>query len=155
MPPFADTQGDVVFSINAVLAPWLKRNRRFLGATNEVGMLLAGSVRAADAALWRREDLSEHLRGTLRRVPPVLAVEVAGQDEDQETLSQKARWYLDHGVLVVWLVFPDSRSVQVVTHEATSRHTQREVLPSHAALPGLAPRVRLFFDQLPRLPRRG
>lgn len=147
MPPCADTQSDVVFSINATLAGWLRRSRGFVAGTNEAGMMLAGSVRAADVAVWRRDSLTNHVPGTLRRVAPVLAVEVAGQDEDAAALREKAQWYLDHGVQVVWLVFPDTRSAEVVTIAGAQRCTARDRIPRHAALPGLAPAVRSFFAQ--------
>lgn len=150
LPPCADTQSDVVFSINVVLGQWLKKNRDFVGATNEAGMLLQGSVRAADAAIWRRSDLGDHVRGTLRRVPPVLAVEVAGQDEDEAVLREKAAWYLGCGVNVVWLVFPATKNVVVLNAWGSERYTARDTLPKQPNLPGFAPRVAEFFSQLDR-----
>jgi Uma2 family endonuclease len=149
----ADTQSDVVFSINVLLGQWLEKHRDFVGATNEAGLFLQGSVRAADAAVWRKSDKSDlgaHVRGTLRRVPPVLAVEVAGQDEDEAVLTEKAAWYLGCGVNVVWLVFPESRSVVVVDAWRSERYTGKERLRKRPSLPGLAPRVSDFFAQLDR-----
>lgn len=150
MPPCADTQSDVVFSVNVLLGQWLKKHRDFVGATNEAGMLLQGSVRAADAAVWRKSDLGEHVRGTLRRVPPVLAVEVAGQDEDEGVLTEKAAWYLGCGVNVVWLVYPESRSVVLANAWSSERYAGRDTLRKQPSLPGLAPRVSEFFAQLAR-----
>ena len=148
MPPCADEQADVVFSVTQVLGPWLKKNRAFVGSTNEAGMILAGSVRAADAALWRRADLADQVRGTLRRVPPVLAVEVGGQDEDEAALREKATWYLDRGVRIVWLILPKGRQVVVLTTNGSTKHTSGERLAATPVLPGLAPAVKDFFEQL-------
>lgn len=148
MPPCADEQADVVFSVNQILGAWLKHNRAYVGATNEAGMILGGSVRAADAALWRRADLTEHTRGTLRRVPPVLAVEVGGQDEDEVALREKASWYLDHGVRIVWLVLPSPRQVIVLTANGSVTYKSGTRLEPSPVLPGLAPPVKTFFAQL-------
>ncbi len=148
MPPCADTQSLVVFSVVQLLGAWLRKHRQFVGGTNEAGMLLGGSVRAADGAVWRKDQLKGHVRGTLYRAPPVLAVEVAGADEDEQVLLDKARWYLDHGVTVVWLVLAERKQVLVCTTHETTRHSMGQHLPPHPALPGLAPSVRPFFEQL-------
>ena len=148
MPPCADEQADVVFSVVQVLGPWLKKNRAFVGSTNEAGMILADSVRAADAALWRKADLADQVKGTLRRVPPVLAVEVGGQDEEEATLREKAKWYLDRGVRVVWLILPRLRQVIVLTTSGSTKHVSGERLDPTPVLPGLTPAVKDFFEQL-------
>lgn len=148
LPPCVDEQGQVVFSLVSVLAPWIRRHREFVGATNEQGMLLDGSVRAADGAIWRRDTLAEHVSGTFYRVPPVLAVEVAGQDEGPDELREKAAWYLGRGVTVVWLLFPSTRTVEVLTVHHHHVVTKAKRLPAHPALPGLSPRASDFFAQL-------
>lgn len=81
-------------------------------------------------------------------MPPVLAVEVAGLDDDEARLRDKANWYLRNGVLVVWLVLPDAREVVALTRAGGSRHGTEATLPPHDALPDLSPEVRRFFLQL-------
>lgn len=110
-------------------------------------MRLAGATRAADAAVWRRSDLGAY-SGDLRRVPPVLAVEVAGTDDTEEILRDKARWYLAVGVPVVWLVIPSTREVVVVTGDGETRHRGDDTVPAGDALAGFAPRAAEFFLQL-------
>jgi Uma2 family endonuclease len=83
-------------------------------------------------------------------VPPVLAVEIAGEHEGESELESKVSWYLDRGVAVVWLVLPNTREVVVHTAEGTSRHAVGAALPSHRALPDLTPDVASFFWQLDR-----
>jgi Uma2 family endonuclease len=80
----------------------------------------------------------------------MLAVEVAGADEGEEELREKARWYLDHGVRVVWLVLPETREVLVLETPGESRHGRGLALPAHADLPGLVVRVDDLFAQLDR-----
>lgn len=147
MPPCGDIQQDVCVSTSGFLFNWAKSTRRFVVGGNEAGMLLGGDVRAADAAVWRAEDAGRRTGG-FRRVPPVLAVEVSGVDEDESDLRAKAGWYLSAGVSIVWLVLPESREVVVLSRGGEARFRPPDRLPEHPALPGLAPEAREFFLQL-------
>jgi len=110
-------------------------------------MKLGQDIRAADAAVWRRADVGPST-GRLRHAPPVLAVEVAGQDEDEQSLRGKAAWYVRHGVAIVWLILPESREVVVLGSGADARYAANADLPPDPRLPGLAPNVARFFAQL-------
>lgn len=147
MPPCGDEQQDVVADVVITVGAWVRAHREFVLGTNEAGMRLSGTTRAADAAVWRRADMGAHTGG-LRRVPPVLAVEVAAQDEPEHVLDEKARWYLSVGVEVVWLVLPASREIVVHTASGAGRFESGAQLPEHPSLPGLTPRVEDFFVQL-------
>ena len=92
-------------------------------------------------------DVGPH-DGKFRRVPPVLAVEIQGELEDEESLRTKARWYLVHGVEVVWLLFPMDLRVTVLTNRAEHVATVGDSLPPHPALPELAPPVDELFAQV-------
>src|SRR6266700_692723 len=108
---------------------------------------VADAVRAVDAAIWRRAN-ARPARPGVARVPPLLAVEVAGRDEGEAELRQKARWYLDVGVAVVWILLPKEREVLVVTSAGESRHRMGERLPPDPGLPDLAPQVDELFSQI-------
>jgi hypothetical protein len=112
-------------------------------------MRLAGATRAADAALWRRADVGAYTGG-LRRVPPVLAVEVAGDatGDAEGALLDKAGWYLRAGVKIVWVVLPVSRTILVVSSAGTTRLSAADRVPETPELPGLTPRVSELFVQL-------
>src|SRR6266516_1514782 len=108
MPPCGDIQQYAAMDVAWILRAWSKLGGGFLVGGYEAGMKLGHDVRAADAAVWRRADVGEPAGG-LQSVPPVLAVEIAGQEEEEVVLREKARWYLSHGVSVVWVVLPASR----------------------------------------------
>lgn len=110
-------------------------------------MILGGEIRAADAAVWRRSDI-EPRTGGYRRAAPILAVEVAGRDEDEARLHEKARWYLDRGVKWVWIVLPSSKEVVVIDPSGESRHSGTDTVPSSPELPGLELRLPRLFRQL-------
>ncbi|MBL8956990.1 MAG: Uma2 family endonuclease [Myxococcaceae bacterium] len=147
MPPCGDEQADVATATLWQFEPWVSRHPEFVVGANEAGMILGGEVRGADAAVWRRDQLGAY-SGKYRRTAPVLVVEIAGADEPEERLREKARWYLERGVRVAWLVVPGSREVIVVHGGGESRHRPGERLPTHDELPELEPDVSAFFRQL-------
>jgi hypothetical protein len=63
-------------------------------------------------------------------------------------LRAKTTWYLDVGVVVVWIVLPETREVVVMTDGSEARLGKGGRLPAHPLLPGLAPNVADFFRQL-------
>ena len=149
MPPCGDLQQDTVTDVVVALGVWVHSHPQFAVGTNEAGMRLGDDSRGADAAIWRRaEDDTYH--GGFRRVPPLLAVEVAGRDENASELREKARWYLGAGVPIVWIVLPPEREVIVVTGEGERRYGASERLPANPALPDLAPMAGEFFVQISR-----
>ncbi len=147
MPPCGDVQQDTVADVVITLGAWVRRQPGFVLATNEAGMRLGGATRAADVAVWLRSDAAVRTGG-LRRVAPVLAVEISGQEEDESALREKVRWYLSVGVAVVWLLFPEQRRVLAVTPEATMDYALGEVLAETPPLPNLSPSVGELFHQL-------
>ncbi len=147
MPPCGDEQQDTVADVVITLGSWVRDHREFVLGTNEAGMRLGGSTRAADAAIWRRADVGARTGG-LRRHPPVLAVEVGGTEEPEQALRDKADWYLANGVRIVWLVLPQSREVVVLSSRGEQRHGLGGSLPPQPELPGLSPTVDDLFVQL-------
>lgn len=149
MPPWGDEQQDTVTDVVITLGSWVRLHSEYVLGTNEAGMRLSGATRAADAAIWKRSDLGAYTGG-LRKVPPVLAVEVAGDatSDTEAALRDKAGWYLSAGVSVVWIVLPQIRALLVVTGHDVKRFGRGDTVPSIAELPGLAPQVADLFVQL-------
>lgn len=147
MPPCGEVQQDVTGTVAVVVGSWAEERQEYVFGSNEAGMLLGGDVRAADAAVWRRDTLGPY-SGGYRRVPPILAIEVAGQQDREELLRQKAEWYLGHGVSVVWLILPERREVIVLEPERETRYGLGQQIAEHVELPGLSPAVDRLFRQL-------
>ena len=152
MPPCGDFQQDTTTDVVITLGAWVRKQRKhreFVLGTNQAGMRLGGATRAADAAIWRREDLGAY-SGGLRRVPPVLAAEVAGPDDgdSENALREKAKWYLGVGVSVVWILLPSLQEALVITPEGEKRYRGNETIEAQKALPGLSPKVSELFKQV-------
>jgi Uma2 family endonuclease len=143
LPPCGKNQQRVAIDVATELNVWRRAHPEFIVGGNEAGMLLGGEVRGADAAVWRAGEPSSN---EFARTPPVLAVEICGEDETRETLLVKATWYLDHGVEIVWTLVPEMRRVHVTTATGTIEVADR--MPETPSLPGLAPLVSDFFRQL-------
>jgi Uma2 family endonuclease len=147
MPPCGDLQQDVVTDVVITLGAWVRTHPEFVLGTNEAGMRLGGDTRAADAAIWRRADLGRY-EGGFRRAPPILAIEVAGRDESEEHLAEKAGWYLKMGVKAVWVALPKSRELVVWTDRGSQRFADKAPLPEIPDLPGLRPATHELFVQI-------
>jgi Uma2 family endonuclease len=144
MPPCGEIQQSVAVEVLTELNNWRRATPGFTVGGNEAGMVLGRDVRAADAAVWAHKKPSQGLA----RTPPILAVEVAGDDDTPEYLETKAEWYLSHGVEIVWLVLPEGRTVRVLSRSGRAEIGASGRMPEHPSLPGLAPRVASFFQQL-------
>jgi Uma2 family endonuclease len=150
MPPCGDRQQLTVADLVAALVTWTRSHREFVAGTNEAGLRLGDDTRGADGAIWRAADLSA-ITGGYVHVPPLLAVEVGGRYEPEAQMREKARWYLERGVRVVWLLLPVEQTVVVVTATGETRHGSGARLPAHPELPGLAPAVDELFWQVSRV----
>jgi Uma2 family endonuclease len=60
------------------------------------------------------------LRGAITRAPD-LAVEILSPDDRMTNVMDKLRFYLLHGVRLVWLIDPDNRTVTVMTSVSEAR----------------------------------
>jgi Uma2 family endonuclease len=149
MPPWADIQQEVAVDVVHVLRTWVEEHREFVVGANEAGMKLGADIRAADAAVWLRAQVGP-ATGRLRHAPPVLAVEIAGADDDEPAMREKARWYLSHDVEIVWIIVPSTREVIVIGSNHEWRLHRGQPIPPTEKLPGLSPDVASFFVQLDR-----
>jgi Uma2 family endonuclease len=143
MPPCGEIQQRVTVDVATELNLWRRAHPEFVVGSNEAGMLLEGEVRGADVAIWRGTSPAQP---GFARVPPVLAIEVVGADDDLDMLFAKADWYLGHGIAIVWVVDASSRTVHVVTRDA--RVAVQDRIAESPLLPGLSPVVADFFRQV-------
>ena len=110
-------------------------------------MLLGGDVPGAEAAVWRRDAVDPRTAG-YPRVPPILVIRGRRPRGERGGAAGEAKWYLGHGVAVVWLVLPETCEVIAVTAGPETRHGVGDRLPPHRALLGLEPAAERFFRQL-------
>jgi Uma2 family endonuclease len=108
-------------------------------------------VRKPDVSFIRRGRLpDERLPKGHVTIPPDLAVEVLSPNDLADEVDEKVKEYLEAGVLVVWVVFPKTRTVQI--HRADGpivKLTETDELSGEEVLPGFRCRVGEIFPPQP------
>ncbi len=84
-------------------------------------------------------------RGSVPRMPD-LAVEVKSPDDSLKVMREKARYYLQNGVKMVWLVHPDKQFVEVYTLDEELVLVEGDVLEGGDVLPGFTMPVSAVFE---------
>ncbi|MBD1927726.1 Uma2 family endonuclease [Trichocoleus sp. FACHB-90] len=75
--------------------------------------------------------------GGLPQSPPLIA-EIASPTDSAEDLFAKASEYLESGCEEVWLVFPESRRVLLITQNQTLGFNTSDVVSTQLVLPGFS-----------------
>ncbi|MFN8558748.1 MAG: Uma2 family endonuclease [Dehalococcoidia bacterium] len=102
-----------------------------------------------DLVFIRSERAPRPGRGQPFRGAPDLAVEILSPDDRPDRVAAKVAFYLLHGVRLVWLVDPDTRSVTTLTSDGHSqRLTADDALDGGAVLPGFTTPVRELFPAI-------
>jgi Uma2 family endonuclease len=104
-------------------------------------------VRIPDVSFTRRERLPAGgpARGHAR-VAPDLVVEVVSPHDEHAMIESKLRDFLAAGVPLVWIVSPESRTVQVCRADGSAtRLNQSETIDGGDVLPGFSCKVAEFF----------
>lgn len=82
-----------------------------------------------------------------RYVPfaPDLAVEIVSPNESAQDVKAKVDDYRAFGVALVWVIDPETRTVQVYTQAGLTRLTENDILTGDPLLPGFRLLVRDLF----------
>lgn len=104
------------------------------------------TVRAPDVAFVRRDRQPESPEGFFPGAPD-LAVEVISPTDRLANVNEKARAWLAAGTPLVWVVWPDTRSVVIHRSGQPSRilHAQ-DTITGEEVLPGFECAVAEFFS---------
>ncbi len=78
---------------------------------------------------------------------PDLAVEVQSPGQNDKLMVDKARYYLDNGTRMVWLIYPEKNLVEVLTADDRQLLTPPQMLSGGDVLPDFAFDIsKLFID---------
>lgn len=77
------------------------------------------TVRAPDVAFYAadRMGLDDDIPG-YAEIPPDLAVEIRSPNDSLPDMERRARMWLDYGVPLVWVLIPESRSLNIYRPDA-------------------------------------
>ena len=124
-----------------------------------------GTLVASDSGVWLERDpdtvrepdiaftsvdrllLGEELTGYAEAVPD-LVVEVTSPSDNPREVHDKARMWLSHGVRLVWVVQPESRTVDVYRNDAAvAALGEDDALDGMDVLPGFTCAVSAIFGK--------
>ena len=152
MPPHGRAQSKTYGALERFVEP------RGLGeAFVETGFLISSdpdTVRAPDVALVLADRLPDSdLPSAYFPFAPDIAVEVVLRSDTLSTARQRALMWLDAGSALVWMLFPESRSVTVYRPNGDiTALGEDDVLDAAPVLDGFSVKVSELFR--PRNPRR-
>ena len=115
--PTGREHGEIVMVLGARLVVFVEERGLGRVAGSDIGVLLErdpDTVREPDIAFFSTERAPPGERVTgYAETPPDLVVEVASPTDRRTAVDDKARMWLAHGVRLVWVVHPDTRTVDV------------------------------------------
>ena len=129
------------------------RNLGIVSGESGMMRLFAGLVRIPDVAFvsWGRLPDGRIPKEPVPELAPDLAVEILSPSNTPREMARKRREYFAAGVLLVWIIDVDARTVAAYT--APEQHTlltEQQVLDGGPALPGFQLRLKDLFAELDR-----
>lgn len=121
--------------------------------TAEGGFILSDdptSVRAPDIGFIAKARLENTTPERFFSGPPDLAVEIVSPSDRAGDIQTKITDYLTAGTRLIWVVYPDTRTVVVHYPDGTARSfTEADTLDGGDVLPGFSLPVAEVFKKLP------
>jgi Uma2 family endonuclease len=110
--------------------------------------LVPGLIRAPDVSFisWERFPGGRFPDEPVPHLTPDLAIEVISKSNTKKEMERKLQEYFEHGVVLVWYIYPKKETVEVFTSPVDKRTLSRDdVLDGGQVLPGFAlPLSQLF-----------
>ena len=149
--PVGREHGRVAVNVAGDLRNFVKPRGLGTVSASDTGVLLErdpDTVREPDVEFTSAERLppDQRVRG-YSEVVPDLVMEVASPSDSRRAVAEKVQMWLDYGVRLVWVAWPDSRTIDV--HPAggpVTTLTESDTLDGEAVLPGFAMPVREVFE---------
>ena len=148
--PAGQEHGEIVVQLSAALFQFVKPRGLGRVVASDSGVLVErapDTVREPDVAYFSAERMPPGVRVTgYSEIAPDLVVEVASPSDSRRGVNDKARMWLSHGVRLVWVVHPETRTVDV--HRAdrdAATLGEADALDGMDVLPGFSCAVKAVF----------
>jgi Uma2 family endonuclease len=150
MSPPGEEHGGVAGNIAGLLFVYA-REHRVGRVLTEVGYIVRrnpDTVRAPDVAFVRTERIpGGQLSRRFSQVAPDLIVEVVSPYDTPTEVQTKVHEWIEFGVNLVWVVYPESRTVTIIRSlQERFNLTHEDVLDGGEVLPGFSCRVSELFE---------
>ena len=143
--------GETVMILGAALINFARPSRLGRIAGSDSGVLLErdpDTVREPDLAFFSADTIPVGLRvpGYYEAIPDIVGEVVSPSDTARE-IDDKARMWLSYGVPLVWVIYPNTRTVAVYTQDGGVTVLDDEgVLDGGDVLPGFTCNIADIFD---------
>ena len=143
--------GEIVMKLGVALGNFVMPRKLGRLTASDSGVWLErdpDTVREPDIAYFSSEKIPSGVRVRgYSEVAPDLVVEVVPPNNSPREINDKAFMWMSYGVRLVWVVYPDTRTVEVYHGgHAVSMLTVRDTLDGLDALPGFTCPVNEIFD---------
>ena len=143
--------GEILSLIHAKIAVHVIENGLGRVAVGDTGFVLErredgkDTVRGLDLAFISKENASENLSSGWTTIAPDLAVEVISPSNTASDIAKKIRQLLRAGTTLVWVVYPELRSVAVHRADGAMTLMEGDTLTGGEVLPGFEVRLADIF----------
>ena len=119
LPPAHPRTGQRIAAITYQLFAWTEADGRGEAFDSSAGFFLTnGARRSPDSAWISRERLANLAdEAAMWRVTPEFVIELKSASDRLETVRAKMREWTANGVLLAWLIIPETRSVEIYRAE--------------------------------------
>ena len=143
--------GEIVINLGMILGGFIKPRRLGRLAGSDAGVHLErnpDTVREPDLAFISSQKIPLNVRNPgYYEVVPDLVVEIASSSDTRREVNDKARMWHSHGVRLVWVAYPDTRSVDVHSEDGSvMTRSEDDTLDGGDVLPGFTCPVSEIFD---------
>lgn len=149
--PVGNMHGEIVMNVGVAVGSFIRPRRlgRIIGS--DAGIRLGrdpDTVREPDLAFTSAERMPFDVRPTsFSEVVPDLVMEVASPSDSIAAVNDKALMWLAYGVTLVWVVYPESRTIEVhQTGVPVVTLTEDDTLDGAPVLPGFTLPLRDVFE---------
>lgn len=144
-----ERHGFVCLNVGAILQNFAFQRRKGYACSNDTGLVLErdpDTVRGPDLVFYDQVKRYDGLNPGYSKQPPTLAIEVLSPNDKWGKVTRRLTQFLEKGVLVVWLVDPEGRSVTVYRpNQFPQVFEGNDELLGDPDLPGFRCRVADFF----------
>jgi len=151
MPPAGGDHGYVGYQAQIELGIYLRQHPEIGGSffLSDTGYRLSrdpDTVRAPDISYVGADRLAQARVRGFPELAPDFVVEVVSPNDTAAEVQQKAEQWLRAGVLLVWILYPATRSAMVYRSDGTVRLLHADdVIEADPVLPGFACRLGDLF----------
>ena len=152
--PTGQEHGEIAANLTIALGQFIKLRELGRITTSDAGVWLErdpDTVREPDVAFFSaaKAPPGRRVTGYSETVPDLVA-EIASPSDSRREVHDKAHMWLSHGVRLVWVVQPETRSIDVYRPgEAVATLGDEDALDGLDVLPGFACEVSAVFGPRP------